>query len=98
MLVNLIAQGTTFGSPPVFRLSKWPRVTYPLSCVDSDILDPPRNGTMEPMRRSRVKDLLNLDQVGGDVLMQGWVKTKRSSKSVSFVQVSDGIVWLRLLA
>ena len=50
------------------------------------------------MRRSRVKDLLNLDQVGGDVLMQGWVKTKRSSKSVSFVQVSDGIVWLRLLA
>ena len=42
------------------------------------------------MRRSRIKDILNRDQAGGDVLVQGWVKTKRSSKSVSFVQVSDG--------
>ena len=42
------------------------------------------------MRRSRVKDILNRDHAGGDVLVQGWVKTKRSSKSVSFIQVSDG--------
>ena len=42
------------------------------------------------MRRSRVKDILSRDQAGGDVLVQGWVKTKRTSKSVSFIQVSDG--------
>ena len=42
------------------------------------------------MRRSRVKDILNRDQAGGEVLVQGWVKTKRSSKAVSFVQLSDG--------
>ena len=42
------------------------------------------------MRRSRIKDLLNRDQAGGEVLVQGWVKTRRSSGAVSFVQVNDG--------
>ena len=42
------------------------------------------------MRRSRIKDLLDRDQAGGEVLVQGWVKTRRSSKAVSFVQVNDG--------
>ena len=42
------------------------------------------------MRRSKVKDLLARPAAGGDVLVQGWVKTKRASKSVSFVHVSDG--------
>ena len=42
------------------------------------------------MRRSKVKELLARPAAGGDVLVQGWVKTKRASKSVSFVHVSDG--------
>ena len=42
------------------------------------------------MRRSRVKELLARDTAGGQVLVQGWVKTKRSSGAVSFVQMSDG--------
>ena len=42
------------------------------------------------MRRSKVKDILNLENAGGDVLLQGWVKTRRTSKSVSFIQISDG--------
>ena len=42
------------------------------------------------MRRSRIKDLVNREQAGGEVLVQGWVKTKRSSGAVSFVQVNDG--------
>ena len=42
------------------------------------------------MRRSRIKDILSRQQAGGQVLVQGWVKTKRSSKAVSFVQVNDG--------
>ncbi len=42
------------------------------------------------MQRSKIKDLLNREQAGGDVLVQGWVKTRRSSKNVAFVQISDG--------
>ena len=42
------------------------------------------------MQRSRVKDILNREAAGGEVLVQGWVKTRRSSGAVSFVQISDG--------
>ena len=37
-----------------------------------------------------IKDVLNGRQSGDDVLVQGWVKTKRSSKEVSFIQINDG--------
>ena len=42
------------------------------------------------MQRSKIKEILGRERAGGDVLVQGWVKTRRSSKAVSFVQVSDG--------
>ena len=42
------------------------------------------------MRRTRVKDILNRTKAGGEVLVQGWVKTRRSSGAVSFIQISDG--------
>ena len=42
------------------------------------------------MRRSRIKDLFDGANAGSEVLVQGWVKTRRSSKAVSFVQVNDG--------
>ncbi len=42
------------------------------------------------MRHNRISELLAREQAGGEVLVQGWVKTRRSSKSVSFVQVNDG--------
>lgn len=42
------------------------------------------------MQRSRVKDILNREAAGGQVLVQGWVKTCRSSGAVSFIQLSDG--------
>ena len=42
------------------------------------------------LNRNRVKEILNREDPGGQVLVQGWVKTKRSSGSVSFLQVSDG--------
>ena len=42
------------------------------------------------MRRTRIKDLLDGDIAGGQVIVPGWVKTKRSSKAVTFLQVSDG--------
>lgn len=42
------------------------------------------------MRRSKISEILDRQQAGDEVLVQGWVKTKRSSKSVSFIQVNDG--------
>ena len=42
------------------------------------------------MRRIRVQELLQRESPGGKVLVQGWVKTRRSSGAVSFLQISDG--------
>ena len=42
------------------------------------------------MQRTRVKDILNRETAGGEVLVQGWVKTCRSSGAVAFIQISDG--------
>ena len=42
------------------------------------------------MRRSKIRDVLAREAAGGEVLVQGWVKTRRSSKAVSFLQISDG--------
>ena len=42
------------------------------------------------MRRTRIADILERESAGGEVLVQGWVKTRRSSKAVSFIQVNDG--------
>ena len=42
------------------------------------------------MQRTRIKDILNRETAGGEVLVQGWVKTFRSSGAVSFIQLSDG--------
>ena len=41
-------------------------------------------------QRSRIQDLLGRESPGGEVLIQGWVKTRRSSRAVSFLQVNDG--------
>ncbi len=42
------------------------------------------------MQRTTIKDILSQDSPMGEALVQGWVKTRRSSKSVTFVQVNDG--------
>ena len=42
------------------------------------------------MDRTTIKTILSHDDPTGEVLVQGWVKTRRSSKSVAFVQVNDG--------
>ena len=42
------------------------------------------------MERTSIKDILSSDDASGDVLVQGWVKTKRSSRAVSFIQINDG--------
>ena len=42
------------------------------------------------MERTTIKNILSLDSPEGEVLVQGWVKTRRSSRAVTFVQVNDG--------
>ena len=42
------------------------------------------------MQRTRISDIFASDAPFGETLVQGWVKTRRSSKSVTFVQVNDG--------
>jgi asparaginyl-tRNA synthetase len=42
------------------------------------------------MQRSKIKDIFAREEATGDVLVQGWVKTRRSSKAVSFLQINDG--------
>ena len=41
-------------------------------------------------QRSKIHELLSRETAGEVVLVQGWVRTKRSSKTVSFLQVNDG--------
>ena len=42
------------------------------------------------MQRTRIREIFANDNPMGEALVQGWVKTRRSSRAVSFVQVNDG--------
>ncbi|MCQ2111541.1 MAG: OB-fold nucleic acid binding domain-containing protein, partial [Bacteroidaceae bacterium] len=45
---------------------------------------------METLRRTKVVDLLKRTDFGAQVLVKGWVRTRRGSKSVSFIALNDG--------
>jgi len=47
---------------------------------------------MEHLRRSKVADLLQSDDTGREVLVKGWVRTKRGNKNVNFIALNDGSV------
>jgi len=42
------------------------------------------------MKRLKIKEVLTDGQVGRQVLVKGWVRTKRGSKNVSFITLNDG--------
>lgn len=42
------------------------------------------------MRRTIISDLFKNGQAGQDVLVKGWVRTRRGSKQVSFIHLNDG--------
>ncbi len=42
------------------------------------------------MNRSKIDKLLRLDFIDKDVLVKGWIRTRRSSKNFSFMEVNDG--------
>jgi asparaginyl-tRNA synthetase len=46
---------------------------------------------MEKTKRTKIKEILSLDKVNEkEVIVKGWVRTKRESKNVSFFEVNDG--------
>ncbi len=42
------------------------------------------------MKRTKIKVLLHESEVGSSVVVKGWVRTKRASKNVTFINVNDG--------
>ncbi len=44
------------------------------------------------MKRSTVKEILNTDKFGKEVLIKGWVRTRRGNKTIAFIAVNDGSV------
>jgi asparaginyl-tRNA synthetase len=42
------------------------------------------------MKRTKIKGLLNSPETGTDVLVKGWVRTKRGNKNIAFIALNDG--------
>jgi asparaginyl-tRNA synthetase len=42
------------------------------------------------MKRYKVKELLSSGTAGTDVLVKGWVRTKRGNKNIAFIALNDG--------
>lgn len=42
------------------------------------------------MRRTSVKDILNAEKPTSEIIVKGWVRTKRDNKGFSFLEVNDG--------
>lgn len=47
---------------------------------------------MKDCKRQKIRDLLQSVSFGGDVLIKGWVRTKRGNKNVAFLAVNDGSI------
>ena len=44
------------------------------------------------MKRIKIKELLQSNDFGKDILVKGWVRTKRGNKNVSFIALNDGSI------
>ncbi|MFH0841359.1 MAG: asparagine--tRNA ligase [Bacteroidota bacterium] len=42
------------------------------------------------MKQTKIKKLLASDKTGDDVLVKGWVRTKRGNKNIAFIALNDG--------
>jgi asparaginyl-tRNA synthetase len=51
-----------------------------------------RKAEMEKMKPMKVRDLIKSKEIGKEVLVQGWVRTKRGNKQINFVAVNDGSI------
>jgi asparaginyl-tRNA synthetase len=51
-----------------------------------------KNSEMEHLRRNKVCDLLKSNELGKEVHVKGWVRTRRGNKQVAFIALNDGSV------
>jgi asparaginyl-tRNA synthetase len=42
------------------------------------------------MKRTKIKQLLSNPELGSEVLVKGWVRTKRGNKNIAFISLNDG--------
>ena len=42
------------------------------------------------MKRTKIKELFSGEKIGTEVLVKGWVRTKRGNKNIAFVAINDG--------
>jgi len=42
------------------------------------------------MKRTKIKQLLSSPELGSQVLVKGWVRTKRGNKNIAFISLNDG--------
>ena len=42
------------------------------------------------MKRLKIKEMTGGELIGSQVLVKGWVRTKRGSKNVNFIALNDG--------
>src|SRR5665647_2903154 len=42
------------------------------------------------MKNLRIVDILKTGQVGAEITVKGWVRTRRGSKNVNFIALNDG--------
>lgn len=53
-------------------------------------LSPGRSVLLAAMQRKRIKEVLAAEVPLGEVRVQGWVRTRRDSKTFSFLEINDG--------
>ena len=44
------------------------------------------------MKRSTVKELFTAPEINSDILLKGWVRTRRGNNQVAFIAVNDGTI------
>ena len=44
------------------------------------------------MKHQKIKDLLKSSAIGTEVMVKGWVRTKRGNKNISFIAINDGSI------
>ena len=44
------------------------------------------------MKRTKIKDLLKSKEFGKEFIVEGWVRTRRGNKNVSFIAINDGSI------
>ena len=76
-----------YACPASCRCENYPPTRLGYDCPQSSR---EADAVISQLQPTRIKDILDRESAGGEVQVQGWVKTRRSSGAVAFIQISDG--------